>query len=142
MCSLLSYLSNKPKQVYILTLFLKTFNLSFLFYYQLFIHIPLFTCILHFIFIFYFYFYTFVLYKGTGRDRILTDGNTSMGCVSSKRIEMTCLTSTALECFSDSVFDDETGIEFDDGGYSPPTNSALLVKAQREKLIHLHSTGK
>ena len=55
---------------------------------------------------------------------------------------MTCLTSTALECFSDSVFDDETGIEFDDGGYSPPTNSALLVKAQREKLIHLHSTGK
>ena len=72
----------------------------------------------------------------------MTDGNTSMGCVSSKRIEMTCLTSTALECFSDSVFDDETGIEFDDGGYSPPTNSALLVKAQREKLIHLHSTGK
>ena len=125
--------------MYILTLFLKPFNLSLLFYYQLlYTYTALHLCSSFYFFIFYF----IVNIKGTGRDRILTDGNTSMGCVSSKRIEMTCLTSTALECFSDSVFDDETGIEFDDGGYSPPTNSALLVKAQREKLIHLHSTGK
>ena len=51
----------------------------------------------------------------------------------SQKVVTTCCISAALRCFLEPVDDEE-------GGFAPPKDSAYLVKAEREKLIHLHTT--